>query len=199
MKAERKALTEALEVLREAEGKVSNLESRRAELRRKLDATDTDITEGRLTLDKATEQAAVSGDESELQRARDMLATAKRTRDDIAEQIEALGRVIERSKAELEPILNAAKRAHSAYWKTVEADEREKAKAVVKQLLRAYAAHRAAIGIRDSVDLDTYLSGGAYSAGLLREIGVVQEAARDVSFDDDIEQAQPRSRYVTGY
>lgn len=199
MKAKRKESETALKALREAEDKVSTLESRRAELGRKLDATDTDIAEGRLTLDKATEQAAVSGDESDLQRARDMLATAKRKRDDIAEQIEALDRVIERSKGEIEPALNAAKSAHRAYWMAVEAEAREKAKEAAQLLLRAYAAYRAHRGIRDSSDLKTFLNGGGYSDGLLKEIGVVQDAAHDMSFGDGVEQAEPRSRYVNVY
>jgi|GEM_PF-3106239 len=199
MKEKLKELERTQKALQEAEGKVATLESRRAELGRNLTAIDTDIAEGRLTLDKATEQAAVSGDEADLQRARDMLATAKRKRDDIAEQIEALDRVIERSKGEIEPALNAAKGAHRAYWMAVEAEAREKAKEAAQLLLRAYVAYRAHRGIRDSIDLKQFLNGGVYSDGLLKEIGVVQDAVHDVSFGDGVEQAEPRSRYVNVY
>lgn len=199
MKEKRKELENAKKALQEAEGKVENLKSRRAELVQKLEAADTDIAEGRSTLDKATEQAAVSGDESDLQRARETLATAKKERGDIAEQIEALDRVIERSKSAVEPALKAAQRAHRAYWMAVEAEAREKAKEATQLLLKAYVAYRAHRGIRDSIDLKQFLTGGAYSTGLLREIGVVQEAAHDVSFDDGIDQAEPRSRYVNVY
>lgn len=197
MKTEKAAaLKEALNNLHQAEEKVSNLESRRYELVREHNQAENTIEEARTTLDSATEDAAVTGDDSALKEARNQLAMAKAERNELAEQLKSIGRVIERSKEAVAPALKEAQRQYRLYWLAVEKQEIENAKQAAQFILRAYKAHLNA-DARSALGLEAYLRGGGMgSGGLLDDLGITASNARDVKFDDDIPQNKPFSRYA---
>lgn len=194
MNVEKQNYQDALNNLRDAEAKIANLESRGFELERKQEGAADDVAAARLVLEQAIERAALSGDETALLAARKALAKARQEHDTNAEQLEALGRVIKRSKEEIPGLVKAGWIAHDQYWGAVLKEETERCAAAAQQILRTYRVYVAAT--HSPLPLDKFFFGAGVGGGLFGEIGLTACDAKIFNLDSDMPQSKPFSNYA---
>lgn len=194
MNVEKQNYQDALNNLRDAEAKIANLESRSFELKRKQESAADDVAAARLVLEQAIERAALSGDETALLAARKALAKARQEHDTNAEQLEALGRVIKRSKEEIPGLVKAGGTAHAQYWGAVLKQETERCAAAAQQILRTYRVYVASVCTPRP--LDKFLFGSGVGEGLFGEIGLTAYDAKMFKLDSDMPQSEPFSSYA---